>query len=394
MMEGAGINWNKKSPVGTTLLFMCLVILLALSQTEEVHTCPPDDYTIEQGICCNKCSPGFKLLEKCRATGHRSTCTPCPLGQFMDQINFSPNCRRCRRCKEAKHEYQVSPCNRVKDTECRCKDGYYRFFIDSDTYECRSCSKCGSDAKEIQRCTWEKNTVCECKENYYSVKNKCEPCKTCSPECKHHCATTLNTQNTKDPDAGQEFLISIIAGVAVLAVVLLVMVFFITHVVTKWFTKKKLLKASIQASDFAQDSSEVLIRCEENFKNNSVQAVPESLVIEQQQSKLPDCVPLEIKIADLIYTVLDLVPVLQVKQLVRLLGVKDTEIEQAQLDYRSCREAHYQMLRVWAERGSHGGGGRGGMLYMPLLQELLDKLKMMLLGGVAEELETKYGIPP
>ncbi|KAG7475862.1 hypothetical protein JOB18_038667 [Solea senegalensis] len=393
MMEGAGINWNKKAPVGTTLLFMCLVIPLALSQTEEAHTCPPDDYTIEQGICCNKCSPGFKLMEKCHATGQRSSCTPCPPGQFMDQMNFSPNCRRCRRCKEAKHEYQVSPCNRVKDTECRCKDGYYRFDIDSETYECRSCSKCGSDAKEIQRCTWEKNTVCECKENYYSVKNKCEPCKTCSPECKHHCATTLNTQNTKGPDAGQEFLISIIAGVAVSAVVLLVMVFFITHVATKRFTKKKLLKASTQASDFAPDSSEqVLIRCEENF-NNSVQAVPESLVNEQQQSKLPDCVPLEIKIADLIYTVLDLVPVLQVKQLVRLLGVKDTEIEQAQLDYRSCREAHYQMLRVWAERGSRGGG-RGGMLYMPLLQELLDKLKMMLLGGVAEELEIKYGILP
>lgn len=98
-----------------------------------------------------------------------------------------------------------------------------------------------------------------------------------------------------------------------------------------------------------------------------------------------------LSVSDLIYTVLDLVPVLQVKQLVRCLGVTDTEIEQAELDYRSCREARYQMLRVWAERGSHAGG-RGGMLHRPLLQELLDELRKMHLGRAAEELETKYGI--
>uniref|UniRef100_A0AAQ4QQA9 Tumor necrosis factor receptor superfamily, member 1a n=1 Tax=Gasterosteus aculeatus aculeatus TaxID=481459 RepID=A0AAQ4QQA9_GASAC len=104
-------------------------------------------------------------------------------------------------------------------------------------------------------------------------------------------------------------------------------------------------------------------------------------------SYLPSTAP------DLIYTVLDLVPVLQVKQLVRSLGVKDAEIEQAEMDHRSCREAHYQMLRVWAERGSHAGaGGRGGMMHWHLLQELLDEVRKMHLGHAAEELETKYGI--
>lgn len=84
--------------------------------------------------------------------------------------------------------------------------------------------------------------------------------------------------------------------------------------------------------------------------------------------------------------VLDLVPVQQVKQLVRSLGVKDTAIEQAELDYRSCREAHYQMLRVWAERGSQAGG----MLHSSLLQDLLNELRRMHLERAAEELETNY----
>lgn len=147
----------------------------------------------------------------------------------------------------------------------------------------------------------------------------------------------------------------------------------------------------------------------------------------EQPSNLPDCVPLEIKsectlcctdaydqwfsvfwlkhtkkkcsnsspqqclplssVSDLIYMVLDLVPVLQVKQLVRSLGVKDIEIEQLELDYRSCREAHYQMIRVWAEKGARAGG----MLHLPLLQELLDELRKMHLEWAAEELKTNYG---
>lgn len=178
--------------------------------------------------------------------------------------------------------------------------------------------------------------------------------------------------------------------------------------------------------------------------DDSVNAIPQtqSPVTEQQLHNLPDCVPLEIKsecifilciaahaqwssvcwlkhtvnycansylfpsthlsllpsfppcaVPELIYTVLDLVPVQQVKQLVRTLGVTDTEIEQAQMDHKSCRESHYQMLRMWAERGSQAGGrGRGGILHWSLMQDLLDKLRKMHLGRAAEELETIYGI--
>lgn len=98
----------------------------------------------------------------------------------------------------------------------------------------------------------------------------------------------------------------------------------------------------------------------------------------------PLCPP---PVSDLIYNVLDLVPVSQVKQLVRGLGVSDTEIEQVELDHRSCREAHYQMLRVWAERGPR----TGVLLHAPLFQHLLNELRKMHLGRAAEELETKYG---
>uniref|UniRef100_A0A8D3C0T3 Tumor necrosis factor receptor superfamily, member 1a n=1 Tax=Scophthalmus maximus TaxID=52904 RepID=A0A8D3C0T3_SCOMX len=304
-----------------SLLQYMFIPTRAWLQPSEEHSCEIGEYPTEEGVCCNKCSPGFKLVEKCHATGQRSNCTPCPTGQFMDQMNYFSNCRPCKRCKTSHHEYKASACERHQNTICRCDDGYYKFYIDSGLYQCRKCSQCGRDEKEKLNCTPLKDTVCECKQNYYSVNNNFGAC-----------------------------------------------------------TVPLLLYGM-----------EVLFSSEELSVNISVEAIPKSPVGEQQTSNLPDCVPLEIKLADLIYSVLDLVPVLQVKQLVRTLGVKDTEIDQAELDHKSCREAHYKMLRLWAERGSRAGGGRpGGMLHWPLLQELLDKMRNMGLGGVAEELEMKF----
>lgn len=393
-MEGAGHRgrWNKKAPVGTILLLMCMFTpTLTLLQPSAEQKCPDEDYLTENGICCNKCSPGFKLVEKCHAVLQRSNCTRCPPGQYTDQMNFFPNCLSCRSCKKTKRELEVSKCERHRNTICVCVAGYYKFNIDSETYECRRCTQCGQDEKLKDTCTPEKNTVCECTENYYKVNGKCKPCKNCTAECKQHCSLPT-VRNTKEAPISDEFLINIITGVAVGAVVLLVVVFVITHVATKWLTKKKLLKSSTQPSEASCEK--VLIHNEDPSEASySVEAVPQSPVSEQEPSNLPDCIPLEVNISDLIYTVLDLVPVSQVKQLVRSLGVKDTEIEQVEFDHRSCREAYYQMLRMWAERGSRtGGGGRGRILHWPLLQELLDKLRAMHLGRAAEELETKYGI--
>uniref|UniRef100_UPI0037E877BD tumor necrosis factor receptor superfamily member 1A n=1 Tax=Semicossyphus pulcher TaxID=241346 RepID=UPI0037E877BD len=393
-MEG-GVHrgrWSKKAPVGTILLLMCMFIpTLTMLQPSEEQKCPHGDYPAGNGVCCNKCSPGFKLVEKCHASNERSNCTPCPESQFTDQMNYFPNCMSCKFCKKSRHEKEVLPCERHRNTVCRCEDSYYRSYIDSETYECLKCAQCRPGETEKQTCTPERNTVCECRDNYYRVGNKCELCKTCSAECKHLCSSP--SISTKAPELGEKYLIHIIVVAAAVALVILGLGVVVTHIVTKWSTKNKLLKSSSETSEDSQDSLEQGLMFSEKHSNDSVEAVPQSPVSDQEPSNLPDCVPLEIKIPDLIYTVLDLVPVYQVKQLMRSLGVRDSEISHAELDHRSSKEAHYQMLRVWAEMGSGSGGGvRGGMLHMPLLQELLDKLREMHLGRAAEELETKYSI--
>ncbi|KAL6109300.1 tnfrsf1a [Pungitius sinensis] len=367
-----------------------LLVLMCLSIPTLTQPCPHGDYEVEKGICCNKCPRGTKLVEKCNATGQRSKCESCPEKEYTDQENFHPNCHRCKTCKV--HEETVSACQKDQNTVCRCKDGFYKSKIDSEAYQCLLCTKCGENKKQKQECTAEKNTECECIENYYKAKSKCILCTNCTAECQRHCSTPLPVTTT-EPENDQ-YLIKTIAVVAFIAGVSLAVVAIVTFVATKRFTRKKLLKQSSLPPDGSPDPCEqVLVHNEEPSDNMGVKAVPQSPVSEQEPSNLPDCIPLEIKIPDLIYTVLDLVPVLRVKQLVRSLGVKDTEIEQAEVDHRCCREAHYQMLRVWAERGSlAGAGGRGGMMHWPLLQELLAELRKMHLGHAAEELETKYSI--
>uniref|UniRef100_A0A3B5BES1 Uncharacterized LOC103365293 n=1 Tax=Stegastes partitus TaxID=144197 RepID=A0A3B5BES1_9TELE len=291
-------------------LFLPASTLLEDAKAEQ-PPCPHGDYRTEEGVCCNKCSPGFKLVEKCHATGQRSNCTACSDGEFTDQMNFFPNCKRCRRCQckttQPNPVSQSKACEPHQDTICRCMPGFYKFRIDSETSECRRCSTCGPD----------------------------EPEKQTSEACEGVCV--------------------VVGKLVVLC----------------------LQKSLIYSEEPPESLKAVALICE----------------MEPEVSNLPDCVPLEIRIPELIYMVLDLVPVLQVKQLVRCLGVKDMEIEQVELDHRSCREAHYQMLRVWAERGSRAGGG-GGTLLLPLprLQELLDNLRLMHLGRAAEELEAKYSV--
>lgn len=388
-MEGARHSgrWNKKASFSTTLLLMCMFVPTLVSLQK---TCPPGDYENDNGICCNKCLAGFKLVEKCQAEGQRSNCTQCPPGQYTAQVNFFRNCFRCKQCK-AKHELVESECKPDSNTICRCEDGFYKYQIDSQTSECWTCKKCGPDEKEKQACTPNSNTVCECKVNYYKLSDKCVPCKNCTSECKNHCLPVKPT--TEVPKSENRLLTNIIAGGVTVAIVLLAVASLITYMITKWLTKKKLQERTSQSSDVSSpESLEVLVQSEEP-SDKGLKAIPQSPGSEQEPFNLPDCVPLEIKIPDLIYMVLDLVPVLQVKQLVRSLGVTDTDIERAEMDHRSCQEAHYQMLRVWAERGSRAGtGGRGGMLHRPLMLELLDKLRKMHLGQAAEELETKYGI--
>nr|XP_020511422.1 tumor necrosis factor receptor superfamily member 3 [Labrus bergylta] len=403
-MEG-GVHtgkWIPKASAGTILLLMCMFIptLTALLQLSEELKCQDDEYLNEEiGVCCNKCHPGFKLVKMCPNKDQRSNCTACPKSQFNEERNYTPNCRTCKICRKSWHEIEESPCDTKHNTVCRCEDGYYKSIIDSENSECIRCSRCGQNKREKQKCTRRKTLSVNVQRTTRVSRTGVNPARIVPPV---QTSVSSDYKNDVDqtsiggpipPEPGERYLVKILGVFFAVAMVMSGVLVAITYIATKRSTKNKLLKSSSEASDDSLDSCESGLIYKEQHSNSSVEAAPISPVRDQERSDLLGSPPLEIKIPDLIYMVLDLVPVLKVKQLMRALGVRDSEIEHAELDYRSSREAHYQMLRVWAERGSRaGGGGCGGMLHRPLLQELLDKLREMNLGRAAEELETKYGI--
>lgn len=91
---------------------------------------------------------------------------------------------------------------------------------------------------------------------------------------------------------------------------------------------------------------------------------------------------------EFIYFVLDIVPVSRFKELVRRLNVSEQDIDRAERDNRAFADAQYQMLMVWVDSGTTGAKN---VLPPPLLQDCVERLKVMNLTACAESIETKYG---
>ncbi|XP_041708582.1 tumor necrosis factor receptor superfamily member 1A [Coregonus clupeaformis] len=405
-------KWKEKCILNVcTLLVLCWSVDPSLSapppppdrtQVESNHgnqesLCHEGSHYRINGICCGKCHEGFKLKEHCTKEGENSQCVPCEEGKtFLDRSNYVINCRSCTRCVD--NETEVSPCKKSKNKECRCNEGFYKKRIDSVTRECLSCKQCGPGERKTQQCTPESDTVCECKDFYFRDKKKnriCLQCKDCiSADCQQECASSTHPNpNAKPQDTGwgvwSTYLLAVFGCVCV---VLLVVVVIMGVLVVRWKLKGSSSFPSAEiTSQGSEKSTRMLIQEDpENILNQSIPSCSPVCECEQEPlSKLPDCVPKEIKISELIYSVLDQVSPRRVKELVRSLGVSDIVIERAENDHlRDTKEAQYQMLSVWAKGRAQGGGG---VLARPLLHDLLDKLRDMDLGGTAEELETKYG---
>ncbi|XP_024274465.1 tumor necrosis factor receptor superfamily member 1A isoform X4 [Oncorhynchus tshawytscha] len=357
-------KWKEKC-----ILNVCALLVVCWSVDPSLSAPPPPDRTRElqclegshyrtaNGTCCRKCHEGFKLKED---------------------------------CTKEDNEEEVSPCKKSSNTVCRCIEGFYKKRIDSVTRECLRCKTCGPGERETQPCTPESDTVCECKDFRNKKNNRnCLPCQNCrSADCQQECASgTDPTPKPKDTGWGvwSHYLL---AAFGCVCVVLLVVMGIMGILVVRRKLKgsSSFLSAEITSQGSEKSTRRLIQEASENVLNQSIP------VCEREQellSKLPDCVPKEIKISELIYSVLDQVPLRRVKELVRSLGVSDIVIERAENDHlRDTKEAQYQMLRVWAKGSAQGGGG---VLARPLLYHLLDKLRDMDLGGTAEELETKYG---
>lgn len=87
------------------------------------------------------------------------------------------------------------------------------------------------------------------------------------------------------------------------------------------------------------------------------------------------------------YFVLDEVPIGRFKEFVRRLGVSEQNIERAEQDHRNCKDAQYQMLKVWSDSGSGGGNN---VLPCHHIQMFIETLRDMYLVSCADNIENRF----
>ncbi|KPP57449.1 tumor necrosis factor receptor superfamily member 1A-like, partial [Scleropages formosus] len=305
---------------------------------DQPETCRTDEYRSRKGHCCNKCFPGFKLVKECEHKDHRSTCEECPKDEFMENSNKFEKCFRCKICKSENYEKELFPCTTKQNRECGCVDGYFKRKISIETSQCIKCRICGDGMVELRK--------------YFKM--------------------PLIVLAVIFPACG--------AGI-----------FALVYILYKRNPRSKMTSGipespssstteSLMSSDHQDLKSCFRQECSPSFGKDEVFTL---------QGALPDCVPHEFNTSQFIYFLLDHVPLDRFKELVRCLSVSDRDIERAERDNHTVKEAQYQMLRMWSESGS---GGKPGALSYSHLLVMVQTLREMGLAGCAEAIEGKYGI--
>ncbi|KAI1885797.1 hypothetical protein AGOR_G00207490 [Albula goreensis] len=306
-------------------------------QRNQSLSCRSDEFKALKGHCCNKCLPGYRKEADCESPKMRTTCSPCPDGHYMDEINHSKNCRPCRVCRHDYFEKQRSPCTEKQNAVCDCIDGYKRIYIDEYTSEC------------------------QVEEN-----------------------STTKPDKPENPQHSQLFLL---VGVPVAVTVVLIGV--IVFLACKNHRSRGPRGTQYTLPENTSEKCLISPSLSPDSIHKEDESPPSKIGVETHQStQLPDCVPQEIRLSPFIYYLLDLIPASRFKELVRKLGVSEREIERAERDNHTFKEGQFQMLKVWGESGD---GVVWGRLSQRLFSEIVSTLLDMGLSSTVDAIEEKYG---
>ncbi|XP_056330801.1 tumor necrosis factor receptor superfamily member 14 isoform X1 [Danio aesculapii] len=122
---------------------------------------------------CQKCPKGKFMRAKCNSS-QSTVCETCPHDQFIDVENSVTECRPCRKCTSDSYLVVEKECQADKNTQCKCKPGYYcKHPTDNNSYcdHCTSVSNCPLGQGVAIQHTPTTDTVCKpCPEGTYSDK--------------------------------------------------------------------------------------------------------------------------------------------------------------------------------------------------------------------------------
>ncbi|NWS61551.1 TNR25 factor, partial [Chunga burmeisteri] len=390
--------------------------------------CPTGMNWIESAHrCCTRCPAGTFLLTPCSRHGNDSVCTACPAGTFRAQPNTFQECQACYECDRQAFQSVLSNCSATSNVACGCEPGHFRYCLDQhcSDFSCRQCQSC--TGRLIQRpceCCWPsppavpplavppcltpalstgsevQDTLCgSCKPDFYAEGGECRPChmsapETCGKECQRACGSSGGQ------GSGLEYVLLALTGPLFLGALAIyhkrkqlrhntstdgplltarVATPTAGAVATPW------CQASVQWWDnqcWTQPCSSRVTECATSTARQSskhwasLQEQPGSVVqpgseVEPSASPEPRGTLLQ---GSQLYAVINAVPVRRWKEFMRVLELREAEIELVELEVAHIRDQQYEMLKRWCQQTS------------ATLDRVFTALEHMELAGCAEAL--------
>ncbi|NXL37565.1 TNR25 factor, partial [Glaucidium brasilianum] len=358
--------------------------------------CPPGMTWMKgAGRCCAQCPAGTFLLTPCSSHSNDSVCAACPAGTFRTQPNTFPECEACHECDHDAFQNVLSNCSATSNVACGCKPGHFRDCIDDhcSEFSCRQCQPC--TGRFIQRpCSEAQDTLCgSCKPDFYAEGGECWPCHTSTPEtCSKDCQRACGGSGR---GSGLEYVLLAFTGPLFLGALAI-------------YHKRKRLRhsalagsplpvapvatptAGAAATPWYQVSAQGWDgprspQVTEHVAGAAGQSAERQALLRELPSgaarpggKVEPSAPPESRGALLqgsqLYAVIDAVPVRRWKEFMRVLELREAEIELVELEVAHIRDQQYEMLKRWCQQTS------------ATLDRVFAALERMELAGCAETL--------
>ncbi|KAM6336542.1 tumor necrosis factor receptor superfamily member 25 [Alca torda] len=354
--------------------------------------------------CCARCPAGTFLHSPCSIRGNDSVCSACTAGTFRAQPNTFPKCQACYECDRHAFQSVLSNCSATSNVACGCEPGRFRHCLDGgcSEFSCLQCQPC--PGRLVQRpCSEAQDTLCGgCKPDFYAEGGECRPCRptppeTCGKECQRACG---------GGGSGLEYVLLALTGPLFLGALAI-------------YHKRKRLRhdspaggplpagraapaaagAAVapwyQVSAPVWDSTCWTQPCSPQVTERpagTARRSPEHLALLRGEpggagragGEGEPSVPPEPRGGLLqgsqLYAVIDAVPVRRWKEFMRVLELREAEIELVELEVTHIRDQQYEMLKRWCQQTS------------PALDRVFAALERMELAGCAEAL--RRALPP
>ncbi|NXA66328.1 TNR25 factor, partial [Mohoua ochrocephala] len=391
--------------------------LLRLRRHAPRFSCPAGMNWIETAHqCCSQCPAGTFLSEPCTSPENRSVCLACPAGTFRTQPNTLRECQACHECDRqgelaphhavlchaarchaahrllsAAFQSVLSNCSATSNVACGCEPGHFRVCLDKhcSEFSCRKCQPC--TGRLIQRpCSEEQDTLCDssCKPDFYREGDECRPCRTYGDNgavvCGHRAGRLMGTLLLLLAGSGLEYILLGLTGPLFLGALAI-------YHKRKRFWHDALAAGPLPTAQAATsmagaaatpwwqfnarrwDNQPCSPQAIERATGTARQSLKHQALLREQPSDEGEPRSALLQGSQL-YAVIDVVPVRRWKEFMRMLELREAEIELVELEVAHIRDQQYEMLKRWCQQTS------------ATLDHVFAALERMELAGCAEAL--------